>query len=50
VAHSRVVSISAIPVAEPVLKPDVGDRIELRAARFERLAKAFFADLRSRFL
>jgi hypothetical protein len=33
-----------------VLKLDVGDRIRLSAAQFERLAKAFLADVRSRFL
>jgi hypothetical protein len=33
-----------------VLKLSVGDRIDLTAASFERLAEAFFAELESRFL
>jgi hypothetical protein len=33
-----------------VLKLDVGDRIRLSAAQFERLSKAFLAEIRSRFL
>ena len=34
---------------ESVLKLDIGDRIRLSAAQFERLAKAFFADLEVKF-
>ena len=33
-----------------VLKLDVGDRIGLSAAQFERLSRAFLAEIRSRFL
>jgi hypothetical protein len=33
-----------------VLKLDVGDRIRLGAAQFERLCRASFADLQSRIL
>jgi hypothetical protein len=35
---------------ESVLKLNVGDRIKLTATQFERLAKAFFADLEAKFL
>jgi hypothetical protein len=35
---------------DSVLKLGVGDRIGLRAAQFERLSKAFFAEIGSRFL
>jgi hypothetical protein len=35
---------------ESVLKLDTGDRIGVSAAQFQRLAKAFFADLESKFV
>ena len=35
---------------ESVLKLNIGDRIQLTAAEFERLASAFFADIESKFL
>jgi hypothetical protein len=35
---------------ESVLKLDVGDRIRLDVAQFERLAKAFFADLETKYV
>ena len=35
---------------ESVLKLDIGDRIELTAAQFDRLAKAFFAEIEAKFL
>lgn len=35
---------------DSVLKLDVGDRIELTVAQFERLAKAFLADIEAKFL
>ena len=35
---------------ETVLKLDVGDRIRLSAAQFERLSKAFLAEIQSEFL
>jgi hypothetical protein len=35
---------------ESVLKLEIGDRIRLTAAQFERLSKAFFADLQAKFL
>jgi hypothetical protein len=35
---------------QSVLKLDIGDRIRLGAADFERLSKAFLAEIRSRFL
>jgi hypothetical protein len=35
---------------ESVLKLDIGDRIHLPAAQFERLSKAFFADLEAKFV
>jgi hypothetical protein len=34
---------------ESVLKLDIGDRIELTAAQFERLAKAFISEIESKF-
>jgi len=34
----------------PSSKPDVGDRIRLSAAQFERLSEAFFIELQSKFL
>ena len=36
--------------AESVMKLEIGDRIEFTAAEFDRLAKAFFAELEARFL
>ena len=33
-----------------VVKLNIGDRIKLTAAQFERLAKAFFAEIESKFL
>jgi hypothetical protein len=33
-----------------VLKLNIGDRIKLTAAQFERLAKSFFAEIESKFL
>jgi hypothetical protein len=41
--------IKLIP-EESVLKLKAGDRIRLGAAQFERLSKAFFAELKSKFL
>jgi hypothetical protein len=41
--------IKLIP-EESVLKLDIGDRIRLGAAEFERLSKAFLAEIQSRFL
>jgi hypothetical protein len=35
---------------DSVLKLDLGDRIRLKAAEFERLAKAFFADLEAKYV
>jgi hypothetical protein len=35
---------------QSVLKLDIGERIKLNAAQFERLAKAFFAEIKSRFV
>ena len=35
---------------DAVLKLDVGDEIRLSAAQFERLAKAFFADLETKYV
>ncbi|MGZ4277663.1 MAG: hypothetical protein ACXVFN_15315 [Solirubrobacteraceae bacterium] len=35
---------------QSVLKLAIGDRIRLSAAQFERLSKAFFAEIESRFL
>jgi hypothetical protein len=35
---------------ESVVKLDVGDRIRLNAAQFERLSKAFFAEIEARFV
>jgi hypothetical protein len=35
---------------ESVLKLTVGDKIKLTAAQFERLAKAFLAEIQSKFL
>ena len=35
---------------QSVLKLDIGDPIRLDAARFERVSKAFFAELEARFL
>jgi hypothetical protein len=35
---------------QSVLKLEPGDRIELSAAQFDRLAKAFFADLEAKFV
>jgi hypothetical protein len=35
---------------ETVLKIDVGDRIKLSAAEFQRLSKAFLAEIESKFL
>jgi hypothetical protein len=35
---------------QSVLKLELGDRIELSAAEFDRLAKAFFADLEAKFV
>jgi hypothetical protein len=35
---------------ESVLKLPVGDKIKLTAAQFERLSKAFLADIQSKFL
>jgi hypothetical protein len=35
---------------QSVLKLDIGERIKLNAAEFERLAKAFFAEIKSRFV
>lgn len=35
---------------QSVLKLDIGERIELNAVQFERLAKAFFAEIKSRFV
>jgi hypothetical protein len=34
---------------QSVLKLAIGDRISLSAAQFERLSKAFFAEIRARF-
>lgn len=33
-----------------VVKLNIGDRIKLTSAQFERLAKAFFAEIESKFL
>jgi hypothetical protein len=33
-----------------VLKLDIGDRIRVNAAEFDRLAKAFFGEIESKFL
>jgi hypothetical protein len=33
-----------------VVKLNIGDRIKLTSAQFERLAKAFFAEMESKFL
>jgi hypothetical protein len=33
-----------------VVKLDIGDRIELTMAQFERLAKAFFAEIETKFI
>ena len=41
--------IKLVP-AESVMKLEFGDRIEFTAAEFDRLAKAFFAELEARFL
>jgi hypothetical protein len=35
---------------ESVLKLNTGDRIRLKAAQFERLSKAFFTEIQSKFL
>jgi hypothetical protein len=35
---------------QSVVKLDIGDRIRLSAAQFERLSKAFFAEIESKFL
>lgn len=35
---------------ESVVKLDIGDRIRLRAAEFERLSKAFFAEIEAKFV
>jgi hypothetical protein len=35
---------------QSVLKLDIGDRIRLNAAQFDRLAKAFFSEVESKFL
>jgi hypothetical protein len=35
---------------ESVLKLDLGDRIKVNAAEFDRLAKAFFGEIESKFL
>jgi hypothetical protein len=35
---------------ESVLKLDIGDRIRVNAAQFDRLAKAFFGEIESKFL
>jgi hypothetical protein len=35
---------------QSILKLEPGDRIELSAAQFDRLAKAFFADLEAKFV
>ncbi len=35
---------------QSVVKLEIGDRIRLSAAQFERLAKAFFADIEAKFL
>ncbi|MGH2866316.1 MAG: hypothetical protein ACRDNK_01940 [Solirubrobacteraceae bacterium] len=35
---------------ESILKLDVGDRIKLSAAQFERLSKGFLAQIQSKFL
>lgn len=35
---------------DSVLELDIGDRIELTVAQFERLAKAFLADIEAKFL
>jgi hypothetical protein len=35
---------------ESVLKLDIGDRIRLSAAEFERLSNAFFTEIRAKFL
>ena len=36
--------------AESVLKLEVGDQIKVTAAQFERLSKAYFAEIEARFL
>ena len=41
--------IKLVP-GESVLKLGIGDRIELTAAQFDRLAKAFFAEIEAKFL
>ncbi|MEA2264789.1 MAG: hypothetical protein QOE27_372 [Solirubrobacteraceae bacterium] len=41
--------IKLIP-GESVLKIEIGDRIRLRADDFERLARAFFAEIEARFV
>jgi hypothetical protein len=35
---------------QSVVKLNIGDRIKLSAAQFERLSKAFFAEIESKFL
>jgi hypothetical protein len=41
--------VTLIP-QQSVLKLNVGDRIRLSAAQFERLAKAFFAEIERKYL
>jgi hypothetical protein len=43
-------NVSKYVPAESVLKLEIGDRIRLSAAQFQRLAKAFFSDLEAKFL
>ena len=46
----RANNVIKLKPSETVLKLDDGDRIALGAAQFERLAQAFFADLKAKFL
>jgi hypothetical protein len=46
----RASTVVKLVPADTVLKLDIGDRIRLDAAQFERLAKAFFAEIERRFV
>ena len=46
----RGINVIKYEPEESVLKLDVGDEIELDADRFQRLSKAFFGDLESKYV
>jgi hypothetical protein len=51
--HDRVLAGNSVIKFVPdqsVLKLTIGDRIELTSSQFERLAKAFFAEIESKFV